>query len=126
MSSQKIQLLFGDLFGYSINESTVYSASQQCYKKLKKTEEIIKSKVAENNVVHADETGVRVAGRLHWLHTATTLLHTYLFVHEKRGALALTSNKSLYSLRNSSFLVRYSTFNLNDLFGSGLSRLGSH
>ncbi|MCH7658100.1 MAG: IS66 family transposase [Bacteroidetes bacterium] len=92
---KKIQLLFGDLFGYSINESTVYSASQQCYKKLEKTEEIIKSKVAENNVVHADETGIRVAGRLHWLHTATTLLHTYLFVHEKRGALALTSDKSI-------------------------------
>jgi len=92
---KKIQLLFGDLFGYSINESTVYSASRQCYKKLEKTEEIIKSKVAENNVVHADETGVRVEGRLHWLHTATTLLHTYLFVHEKRGTLALTSNKSI-------------------------------
>jgi len=92
---KKIQLLFGDLFGYSINESTVYSASRQCYKKLEKTEEIIKSKVAENNVVHADETGVRVAGKLHWLHTATTLLHTYLFVHEKRGTLALTSDKSI-------------------------------
>lgn len=92
---KKIQLLFGDLFGYSINESTVYSASRQCYKKLEKTEEIIKSKVAENIVVHADETGIRVAGRLHWLHTATTLLHTYLFVHEKRGALALTSDKSI-------------------------------
>jgi len=92
---KKIQLLFGDLFGYSINESTVYSASQQCYEKLEKTEEIIKSKVAENNVVHADETGVRVAGRLHWLHTATTLLHTYLFVHEKRGGEALKSNKSI-------------------------------
>ena len=31
---KKIQLLFGDLFGYSINESTVYSANQQCYEKL--------------------------------------------------------------------------------------------
>ena len=68
---KKIQLLFGDLFGYSINESTVYSASQQCYEKLEESEEIIKSKVAESSVVHADETGVRV------------------------GALALTSDKSI-------------------------------
>ena len=68
---KKIQLLFGDLFGYSINESTVYSASQQCYEKLEESEEIIKSKVAESSVVHADETGVRV------------------------GALALTSDKSV-------------------------------
>lgn len=92
---KKIQLLFGDLFGYSINESTVYSASQQCYKKLEKTEEIIKSKIAESDVAHADETGLRVKGKLHWLHTASSLLYTYLFVHEKRGGKALTSEKSI-------------------------------
>jgi len=92
---KKIQLLFNDLFGYSINESTVYTASQQCYQKLGESEEIIKSKIAESDVIHADETGLRVAGKLHWLHTATTLLHTYLFVHEKRGSIALESDKSI-------------------------------
>jgi len=92
---KKIQLLFGDLFGYSINESTVYSATQQCYQELEKSEEMIKTKVAESQVAHADETGLRVAGKLHWLHTATTSLYTYLFVHEKRGALALKSDKSI-------------------------------
>lgn len=92
---KKIQLLFGDLFGYSINESTIYSAGQQCYKKLEKTEEIIKSKIAKSNVAHADETGLRVKGKLQWLHTASSQLLTYLFVHEKRGGEALTSDKSI-------------------------------
>jgi len=92
---KKIQLLFGDLFGYSINESTIYSASRQCYESLKNTEEVIKSKIVEQKVAHADETGMRVLGKLHWLHTATTLLYTYLFIHEKRGAIALESNKSI-------------------------------
>lgn len=92
---KKIQLLFGDLFGYPINESTVYSGSGQCFEKLEGSEEIIKSKVAEGNVAHADETGLRVFGKLHWLHTATTLFYTYLFVHEKRGGEALKSNKSI-------------------------------
>ena len=92
---KKIQLLFGDLFGYSINESTVFSASQQCYEKLEETEETIKSNIAESNVAHADETGVRVEGKLHWLHTASSMLFTYLFVHEKRGKIALESDKSI-------------------------------
>lgn len=92
---KKIQLLFGDLFGYCINESTVFSASQQCYEKLEETEETIKSKIAESNVAHADETGVRVEGKLHWLHTASSMLFTYLFVHEKRGKIALESDKSI-------------------------------
>jgi len=95
MPFNKIQLLFSDLFGYAINESTVYSASRQCYDQLKKTEEVIKSKVSKANVAHADESGLRVLGKLHWLHTATTLDYTYLFVHEKRGKLALESNKSV-------------------------------
>ena len=92
---KKIQLLFGDLFGYSINESTVYSGSKQCFKNLEESEEIIKSKVAGAKVAHADETGMRVLGKLNWLHTATTLRHTYLFVHEKRGGEALKSDKSI-------------------------------
>lgn len=92
---KKIQLLFSDLFGYPINESTVYSAGRQCYQKLEETEEAIKLRIAESDVAHADETGVRVQEKLHWLHTATSLLFTYLFMHAKRGALALTSDKSI-------------------------------
>lgn len=92
---KKIQLLFSDLFGYPINESTIYSAGEQCYKNLDESENIIKSKISESQVVHADESGLRVNGKLHWLHIATTLLYTYLFIHEKRGAGALESEKSI-------------------------------
>lgn len=92
---KKIQQLFNDLYGYPINESTVVSASAQCYERLAGSEAIIRTKIADNDVAHADETGIRVAGKLHWLHTATSALYTYLFVHEKRGKLALNSEKSI-------------------------------
>jgi len=92
---KKIQLLFSDLFGYPINESTISSAGEICYEKLEESERIIKLKIIGDNVVHADETGLRTAGKLHWLHTAATRLYTYLFVHEKRGSGAMQSNKSI-------------------------------
>jgi transposase len=92
---KKIQLLFTDLFGYPINESTVYSATQTCYEKLQASETIIKSKIVESEVVHADETGLRIEGSLHWLHVTTTTLFTYLFVHKKRGELAIRSEQSV-------------------------------
>lgn len=92
---KKIQLLFKDLFGYPINESTVYSATQTCYDKLQATETIIKSKIVESQVAHADETGLRIEGSLHWLHVTTTTLFTYLFVHKKRGELAIRSEQSV-------------------------------
>ncbi|MCP3930459.1 MAG: IS66 family transposase [Bacteroidetes bacterium] len=107
---KKIQLLFSDLFGYPINESTICSAGGQCYQKLEKSEEIIKSKISKGNVAHADETGMRVVGKLHWLHTATTLLYTYLFIHEKRGKGALKSEKSI--------LGKFTGWLVHDCWGS--------
>jgi transposase len=92
---KKIQSLFKDLYGYPLNESTIIGATGQCYDKLFQSETIIKSKIAQSNVAHADETGMRVSGKLYWLHTATSLMYTYLFVHEKRGRLALESDKSI-------------------------------
>jgi transposase len=107
---KKIQLLFNDLFGYPINESTVYAATKECYEKLHGAEETIKSKVTSSKVVHADETGIRAKGKLHWLHTATTQLYTYLFVHENRGAKALESEKSILNSIN--------TWLVHDCWGS--------
>lgn len=107
---KKIQRLFSDLFGYPINESTISSSGEKCYEKLEESENIIKSKIISNNVVHADETGLRTAGKLYWLHTATTLLYTYLFVHEKRGSGAIQSNKSI--------LMDYIGWLVHDCWGS--------
>jgi len=94
---KKIQVLFNDLFGYAINEATVSSALEQCYGNLEESEAIIKARTIEQDVAHVDETGLRVNGKLHWLHTASTLLYTYLFVHKNRGEKALTSDKSILS-----------------------------
>jgi transposase len=92
---KKIQMLFGDLFSCPINESSVYSAAMQCYQNLDQSEQIIKSKVTQSDVAHVDETGVRVEGLLRWLHTSSTNLYTYLFLHDKRGGQALESDKSI-------------------------------
>ena len=94
---KKIRLLFDDLFGYPINESTIYTSNRDCYNKLEATEKIIQEKIINSAVANADETGLRVAGVLHWLHSISTNLFTYLFVHQKRGKKALESEQSIIS-----------------------------
>ena len=107
---KKIQKLFNDLFGYPINESTISEAGKRCYENLQESEQIIKSKIVGQKVAHADETGIRTEGKLQWLHTATTLLYTYLFVHEKRGSGAIQSKKSI--------LADYFGWLVHDCWGS--------
>jgi hypothetical protein len=49
----------------------------------------VRDQLAAAPVAHFDETGARVAGRLHWVHSASTGLLTLLSVHAKRGKVAM-------------------------------------
>lgn len=88
---EKIEQLFADLYGCSYNESTAINHNQVFYELLAPTETFLKTQILESKIVHFDETGMRVEGKLRWFHTASTNLFTYLFVHEKRGKAALNS-----------------------------------
>jgi transposase len=92
---EKVEQLMGDLWGCSFNESTALSANAAIHQALEVVEEQIKTEILASDVVHFDETGMRVAKSLHWFHVACTSCFTYLFVHKKRGGEALESDDSL-------------------------------
>lgn len=91
----RIGELFASLTGYELNENTVSTSVQRMYGKLADNEAVIKEQALSSPVAHADESGARVAGKLHWAHNFVCGLFTYLFVHEKRGAQALHSDESI-------------------------------
>ena len=92
---EKIQQLMSDLWDCSFNESTVLTANAGIYQCLEPVAEQIKTAVLATDVVHFDETGMRVEKSLHWFHVASTSLYTHLFVHKKRGRQALESEDSV-------------------------------
>lgn len=95
LSVGSIKSLFADLFGYALNEGTIQSAKASCYDQLSAEEAIIQEKLKQESVIHADETGVRVEGKLHWVHVASSSVLSYFFRHGKRGGQALQDAKSV-------------------------------
>lgn len=95
MPLAQISQLFEDLYGYDLNSGTVLDILERGYAHAAPLEASTLAQLRQADLVHFDETGIRVAGRLHWLHTASTGDRTHLFVHEKRGQAALTSPVSV-------------------------------
>lgn len=92
----KLSQLWIDLTGYAYNPATLTTAQAVLFERLDPIEEQIKAQLIEAPVCHFDETGVRVGGKLHWLHVACTAEYTHLFVHPRRGQAALCSEQSVF------------------------------
>jgi transposase len=88
LSVEKIQTLFSDLFSAPLNEATILQCQHTAYEKLEAEEQYIKAQLLAGKVCHADESGLRVEGANHWLHTLGNTHYTYQFVHRKRGQAA--------------------------------------
>lgn len=95
MPQEQISQLFGDLYGYDLNSATLEDALERAYHLTETVETQIIAQLQAAPCVHFDETGIRVAGKLNWLHTAATDTLTHLFVHKKRGAEALNAEASV-------------------------------
>ena len=78
-----------DLLGCTLSDGTVACWVQQAAEQLAPTVAHIADLVAASPVQHADETGMRVEGNLHWLHVNSTRWLTHLAWHQKRGKQAL-------------------------------------
>lgn len=77
-----------DLLGISFSPGTLSAVQRQCSERLTAVTEQIKTALTQAKQVHFDETGARIAGRLHWLHVAATPQMTFYATHQKRGRQA--------------------------------------
>lgn len=78
-----------DVFGQPLSEATVVTANQRVFRNLAPFEQKVKLLLPQAALVHADESGLRVAGKLHWLHVVCTPCLTFYGVHRKRGRKAM-------------------------------------
>jgi transposase len=78
-----------DLFGIPLSSGTLAAVEQECAQGLKDAVEQIRRDVASAAVAHFDETGLRVQGKVWWLHSASSATTTYYHVDPRRGKPAM-------------------------------------
>lgn len=64
----KIRQLWADVVGYAYNPATLIRTEDTLARQLVPIEAHIKAQIQQAALVHFDETGVRVGGKLQWLH----------------------------------------------------------
>lgn len=86
----RTQEILGDLYAHPLSEATIIAASQATDQALQPVNTAVKAYLIHTaEPVHSDETGLRVEGKLHWAHVASTEQATYLEVQSKRGQLGI-------------------------------------
>jgi len=90
VSVERVAEIMADLYGQTVSEGTIISAGLAIAQQVSPVNEQAKAYLTEQaEVSHHDETGVRVAGKLQWLHSSSTEDLTCYHVHPNRGAKAL-------------------------------------
>ena len=81
--------LLADLCACEVSEGTVLMWVEFAAQRLAPVVAQIADWLSASPLQHADETGMRIGGKLHWLHVNSTRFLTHLAWHAKRGRRAL-------------------------------------
>jgi transposase len=86
---ERTSQIIGVLCGASLSDGTIDSSLKAASEKLLSFEANLKAGLQLQAVLHADETGCKVAGKLHWIHVLSCEMMTFYAHHQKRGYVAL-------------------------------------
>jgi len=89
MPVERTTEIFADLVQHRVSEATVLKASEHLERCIEPSTEAVKGMLRDAEVLHVDESGLRVLGQLYWLHVACTERLTSYEVHAKRGQEAM-------------------------------------
>ncbi|MCP4009064.1 MAG: transposase, partial [Proteobacteria bacterium] len=79
----RIQDYFADQIQIPVSEGSIFNFNKQAFDALAYFEDQVKEKLTNAAVAHADETGINIDGKRHWLHCASNDDWTLFYPHEK-------------------------------------------
>jgi transposase len=89
LSKKRTAQALAELFGIPLSSGTVAALTARAAGRLDGFLEEIRARIAAAAVAGFDETGLRVEGKLRWVHCARTGKYTLLSCHPRRGTEAM-------------------------------------
>jgi transposase len=86
---QRVSEHFAGQMGLPLSCGTVHNFKEEAYSLLEPYEAWVKERIRNSKIIHSDETGMVVEGKLVWLHVASNEQYTLYYAHEKRGKAAM-------------------------------------
>jgi len=86
---KRIEDYFRDQLQIPISSGTICNFNQDASKRLELFETWVTGALSKSPVLHADETGINVDSKRHWLHCNSNRSLTYYYPHAKRGKDAM-------------------------------------
>jgi transposase len=81
--------ILDELYDSPFSEATLIESCEQVAEAVSPVDERVKEHLIHTEeVVHLDESGGRVEGKLRWMHVSSTEMLTHLEIHDRRGRLA--------------------------------------
>jgi transposase len=80
---------FQDQMHIPVSAGSVFNFNKEAYERLASFEQWAKTQLARSELLHADETGINIGGKRHWLHCASNASLTWFYPHAKRGTEAM-------------------------------------
>ncbi|MBE1556013.1 IS66 family transposase [Sporosarcina limicola] len=89
---ERISQFFQDMTGYRPSEATLLNRLDAFHEELEPIEKHIQQEIIKSDVLHSDETGLRIEDKTQWLHVVSSEDWTLYHAHEKRGQDAINEH----------------------------------
>ena len=85
----RIQDHFADQLNIPVSEGSIFNFNKEAFQLLADFENRAKNELAASEVAHADETGINIGGKGHWLHCISNDFWTVYHPHKRRVLIAM-------------------------------------
>ena len=80
---------FWDQMQIPLSAGSIHNFNQDAYESLEHFDQWVRKQLISSPLIHADETGINIGGKGHWLHSASNDKFSYFYPHARRGSEAL-------------------------------------